>query len=365
MADSNTIYISLGNISNSSLNNATSELEKALGYLRSLDSMDSQQYEDADGEMQFLFDGELAANAHASATKIERILSKLEEYNKLLTSGPEALADVDASSKIPNAISHGVIQSIIAGIITDIKPIEPKEKKIVEIRDYGKGVKRGTIRYVYQNKDLANNGWGIHEGIATGQCNSAVESMALSYLGIDMPPQNLVGGELLGAPKEGDEGKLQKDHHRLSPLEVASNPDGGDVDMTAYTKDVEGLPVSVNIHVDCYTTRSDINNKLGEMVTNFENHSNSEAYDKSPVIIHYKKDNNNQHWIMITGKKLDENGNVVLDKNGNVEYSAIGPWSNERNEFTITIGNDGVITRNGEVLENYKVNKIAQYTRTD
>lgn len=342
MADSNIIYISLGNISNRSLNNAKSELEAALGYLRSLDSMDSQQYEDADGEMQFLFDGELASNAHASAVKIEKTLSKLEEYGKLLKSGPEALADVDANSKIPNAILRDIIRRSV-DIIGGVTPIEPKVKKIVEIRDYENGVKRGTIRYVCQNKNFDKNGWDLNINTPKEQCNIAVESMGLSYIGIDVAPRDMQN-------VKGADGKTTYSLDFVKDLSELSN-----------LKDVEGK--------DCTVTATKLTSydetKFEKMFKAFDGDA---TYSTSPVMIRFVRNDGGGHWILITGANYDDKGNIE-------SYNAIGPSDydyniKEREPFEITIDEKGNIglsknSKNTAVNINGDVKIVAQYTRTD
>lgn len=58
---------------------------------------------------------------------------------------------------------------------------------------YTDGVVRGQIRYVSQNSDLGNNGWGGYSSIARGECGFASQSMALSYIGKDVSPGWLCG----------------------------------------------------------------------------------------------------------------------------------------------------------------------------
>lgn len=346
MGNSNTIYINLGNISNRSLDNAKNELEKALGYLRSLDSMDSQQYEDADGEMQLLFDGELASNAHASAIKIERILSRLEEYNRLLTSGPEALADIDANSKIPNSILRDIIHRS-ADIIGVVTPIEPKVKKIVEIRDYKDGVERGTIRYCNQNSNALSekdrNGWSTNDlknfnGLdgSDGKCNRAVESMGLSYIGIDVAPSDMQN-------VKGDDGYYNLDF-ATSTLSQSSN-----------LTDAESKT--------CTVTASYNETTFEEMVKTFDD---DDTYSVSPVMFHYKKDSGGEHWLMIIGTNKDEDGNIT-------SYNAIGPWTSkyesgkhrEKDPFVVEIKDGKITCDDKDWFKSGTIDKIAQYTRTD
>ena len=58
---------------------------------------------------------------------------------------------------------------------------------------YTDGVKQGQIRYVSQNSDLSNNGWGEYSSIAGGECGFASQSMAFSYIGKDISPEWLCG----------------------------------------------------------------------------------------------------------------------------------------------------------------------------
>lgn len=188
----------------------------------------------------------------------------------------------------------------------------PTEIRITNYAD-GAAVEAGKIRYASQNKNqnLAANGWGNYTNIAGGQCNSACESMALSYLGIDRSPGSMVP---YGA---GDD---------LGGLEVANY---GTADKTWNSP--EGTTVLIE-------------NRVGFNMDDIDLRVEKFSQDKNrglvaPVMIRYKYfdgDPWSGHWLIITGKNADGTYNVTgpafdnekqtivsIDKNGNISGSEI------------------------------------------
>ena len=100
---------------------------------------------------------------------------------------------------------------------------------------------------------------------------------------------------------------------------------------------------------------------LNELVQRYEDDNGAGVH--SPVLLHYDKTVDGKyhsHWILIT--EINEDGS----------YQAIGPWSSdgtnyERNEFTVHIDNNGVVSGSGfsGSSEGRSVAHIAQYSRVD
>ena len=219
------------------------------------------------------------------------------------------------------------------------------------IHDYSAGVAKGTIRYVNQAPSVVlkcdkDTNTGLTEGwrdkdlrqssgsYLSGQCNWACESMAFSYLGIDIPPSSM------------------HDTQTLKSFELALGAEDG---KSAAFNAVDGK-ADVTLHSNGWGT-SFKREYLNTLVENFE-HDGGRGM-QSPVMLHYS-DGTNMHWILLTGKNADGT------------YRAIGPWSdpgglNERTGFDITISDNGMISGTGfSHCGNYcRVDCIGQYTRTN
>lgn len=68
----------------------------------------------------------------------------------------------------------------------------PRPYKTAELREYESGVEKGTVRYVHQLGDVEENGWGVYAWKAGMECTTACISMAVSYLGIDASPEDIL-----------------------------------------------------------------------------------------------------------------------------------------------------------------------------
>lgn len=236
MADS-LISLSDDKLSTRNISSAVKSLKKAKETLDkiSTDTADSGSTEDCDGVKIFLCVSGDFETVRANAEKLQAIL---EDCESILKSGPESLRETDKSFKgqfdpdangkwkdIRNRILNAAIAYVfpayaaykglqglfssksqktqVETISVPVEPIIPTEEsapivksiedRIVPFTDWKEGTK-GEIRYVSQNP---NNGgtkeaWGdfLHSR-ASSECGYASQSMAASYIGIDLKPGDL------------------------------------------------------------------------------------------------------------------------------------------------------------------------------
>ncbi len=198
-----------------------------------------------------------------------------------------------------------------------VNPVEPIRE--IEIVDYSAGVTKGKIRYCNQKPLYATeNGWRASDiPRCSGMCNRACESMAFSYIGIDQSPSSM------------------HDNDTIIMFELAKK--GVNAGYTANLKDVYGNDVKVQLNGGYY--KNSFNRaELDNLVAQFEN-DNGEGL-VSPVLLHYDKIVNEvyySHWILL------------LSKNDDGSYKAIGPWSEngldgERIKFNVWISDSGVVS---------------------
>lgn len=198
---------------------------------------------------------------------------------------------------------------------------------VVFVDDHSSDVTSGRIRYVDQTSNLEENGWGNTinrpkgDGHPGWQCNSACESMALSYLGIDREPGTL-------APIGSDE---------LGGLEVASMWET----KTEYWTSPDGRTVRVENFMGC--NMDDINAR----VSNYKLDCNQG--NTAPVMIHYVN-GGKMHWVLLTGKNEDGTFNVI------------GPGGAGERGTTVTIDSYGNITGASISHGGGKIDQYAQYT---
>ena len=230
------------------------------------------------------------------------------------------------------------LSKITPGAKEDVNKIKDIAEDVThretEIRqhDYSGGVKRGEIRWCGQDGDrdfLRDNGWAdggnpAAIGEAGGQCNSACDSMGLSYLGYDVSPSRL------DPPGNGSGEVYNLDPASFSGSRQWSAPDGSTVTTDSFA----------NCNMD------DINNR----VSNFINDGN--RGNTAPVMIHYQKPDGGQHWIMLTGRNPDGT------------YNAIGPGNYEKG-FVVNIDQNGNISDVSGSSTNHtgSIDRYAQYTR--
>ena len=195
----------------------------------------------------------------------------------------------------------------------------------------GAAAEAGCIRYVSQSNDYRANGWGDYGSVPgkaspNGECCTACQSMALSYLGIDASPEKIL-----------DTGK----HMEMTWRETGYNGEfvrGSDNQATIYAN-----RWNYDDFVQC--------------VDKFENDKNRGI--TSPVIIRY----DGGHFIMIVGRGAEEG-----------TYRAIGPWGGqsgtwERDNLVVRIDSSGKISNVGTNCshmqhgEPWSVEHLQQYTK--
>lgn len=195
----------------------------------------------------------------------------------------------------------------------------------------GAAAEAGCIRYVSQSNDYRANGWGDYGSVPgkaspNGECCTACQSMALSYLGIDASPEKIL-----------DTGK----HMEMTWGESGYNGEfvrGSDNQATIYAN-----RWNYDDFVQC--------------VDKFENDKNRGI--TSPVIIRY----DGGHFIMIVGRGAEEG-----------TYRAIGPWGGqsgtwERDNLVVRIDSSGKISNVGTNCshmqhgETWTVEHLQQYTK--
>lgn len=274
-------------------------------------------------------------------SKIEEIFAAVHEVDESASGTLTPLGDafeqqrgkisrlLDTLTISPSRFKPDTIQAIRDG------SKNPGDYKVVEVRNYDQGVERGSIRYVNQYSVYnSQNGWRPEHqgGMSNGQCNWAVESMAYSYLGIDVPPSEM------------------HDSERNRRFELALGFKDGD---SATFQSTDG-PTTVTVHGGW---GSFDRGRLDSMVSNYAN--DAAAGNHSPVMLYYSGPDGS-HWILVTGKNPDGS------------YHAIGPWSNngsdyERAGFDVRIADDGTVSGSGfgGCSSGRKVGCIAQYERTD
>ena len=197
------------------------------------------------------------------------------------------------------------------------------------IRDYasGEGVEKGSLRYVYQNgahAEKEENGWGRYTSISGGQCNSACESMALSYLGIDRSPGSLV-------PEGTDLGGLEVASYGTSQKRWTA-PDGRTILIDNHSSfDKGGFDKAVNAFIA----------------------DGNQGKTAPPMIRYTYPGGSGGHWLVVVGKNADGSFNVV------------GPGLRSEKFTTVTISNDGTISGNGICQGGGKLGRYAQYSVID
>ena len=177
------------------------------------------------------------------------------------------------------------VHSYYEAVLTDhVQYMEDHYK--LSVAYYSDGVQKGRIRFVSQNSDLSNNGWGSYTGIAGGECGYASQSMALSYIGKDVPPGQLCAEEASGI-------------HQTE----YGNP---------YVSGVHCASGSGNI------SASDAPSILSKMLDDFTNDFGKGKV--SPIVLHYGG-NRGPHAIVITGKNADGSYAVIDTARGNTVLS--------------------------------------------
>ncbi len=287
------------------------------------------------GVTHYLFTNESYGNVIGAASLLKDALDRLEELSRIMQSGPDGFKDIDRSFKISirSWRRSGKHDSVLwtasggSGTAEETSVNKPHNGKTETIiNPYSEGVKKGEIRWVDQTGSEENNranGWGNNSYLSGGQCNSACESMALSYMGIDRSPESMV----------------PSDYDDIGGLEVANY---GTQSKKWIAPD--GSTIVIDNH--SYCDMEDINNR----VENFSNDGN--RGDTGPVMIRYEYgDGSGGHWLLITGRNPDGSYNVV------------GPATESEKGTTVTIDEYGNISGSGISKGGGKVERYAQYSR--
>lgn len=147
---------------------------------------------------------------------------------------------------------------------------------------YSEGVTKGKIRYVDQSYGHEKeNEWGDHARAANYECCTACQSMALSYLGIDRSPDQL--------------------------LDTGKNMECGD----SWEPDIVRGTDNVMQTGEWTWNQENVDNMLDAYI------ADGNQGEVSPVLIRYGVNTGDWspgHWIMLIGRNEDGS------------YQAIGPW---------------------------------------
>lgn len=255
------------------------------------------------------------------------------------------------NSQIEAAVNEGMRESlelgsdVIASIRRKLRTLYENTRMVdksteIIVTPYSQGVTKGSFRYVDQTPGYqGSNGWGNRAGDSGGECCTACESMALSYMGIDVSPAQLLSTGKSFQENDGEKVKVR--------------------DGTLDDK-IEGL---ADISMTSYWEKWD-DARIDSMVSEFEQDGN--AGNTSPVLIRYRCPNSDgdqnsegAHWIMLVGKNDDGT------------YQAIGPWGEGHmweNKATVKI-EDGRITCMSKNLSKLQMGEVGichafvQYSR--
>ena len=369
MAD--TIFLNPGELSARTLRNAQTTIDDAASKAQSASASASSAYYYRDGLPYSLFGGDIVSQIASASSDIQEVQRQINAISKILASGPNELENVDKCRKndlyslwdrisekvgeiadnvinglvgfctglfVSGKVQTGVVCTVpafthfhmLSNVLTDFshdlaeKLKEVDRKRLEEFYKtlvIGKNepVQRGKIRYYRQDPGL---------------CNRACETMAFSYLGIDVHPNSLHDKEYIN-------------------YEFANK--GVQTGYNSVLEAVDG-PANVEVLGGYYKGNFD-RAALDELVSNFEKDLGAGSY--SPVMLHYdkgSKGNYKTHWILIIGKNEDGT------------YRAIGPGgTSEEKGFNVTISDSGVVSGTGfsGCNQGRTVAHIGQYHRTD
>ena len=335
---SSTIKVKPGDLNSRMLKKAISSLKKAnsalmsYSYMRSYDNL-ADVYYTCYGTTKRLFSNATTDMLPVPAD-LQYEVDELERLAGILGTGPDGFDEIDRSFRKDikswrrSGKHNKVLWTSSGGATGGATKITPKNARTeIRINSYPDGVKKGEIRWVDQTGSTENrkaNGWGDNHGYSGWQCNSACESMALSYLGIDRSPGEMV-------PSGGDE---------IGGLEVANYGTG-----TREWGAPDGSTIIIENHAYC--DMEDIDRRI-ENFCQDGNQGNT-----APVMIRYGYPNDKYggHWLLITGKNPDGT------------YNAIGPATESEKGTTVTISPDGTISGSGISQGGGKIQRYAQYKR--
>ncbi len=363
------IYLREKELSSKPLNSAIKDVEQAIDALSKLDNQTGYgSFYDAKYEIGGVTHHVFLESAQKAAEimpLLDDVLSLLQQLKPILEQEPESFVEVDNSfrnrltkvngtiicnKKSKSRLEEGYDKAVgfFSGLFSskgnktggkmDLveenkdtslteEPMEKEETtaevaelKVVAYNEWKSGTK-GQIRFVDQSKNETANGWGSRAGDASSECNTACQSMALSYMGVDRSPE-----ELLNTGKS---------------MECGANWESNTVRGTE------------NIHQtgEWAWDQENIDGMLNSFI------ADNGTGDVSPVLIRYGVNTGNWapgHWIML------------VDRNPDGSYVAVGPWG-DGEQGTVYI-NDGVISCNGNFShmgngETWSVHAYTQYSR--
>lgn len=316
---SETIMVKPGELSARMLKKAISSLEKAndtlisLSYMRSYGRL-ADVYYFCKGSSYRLFSNSTVGLIPAD---VQFELDKLLSYSSVLDTCPERFEKIDKSFKTSikkwrrsgkhNQILWQTSNGSGTAGETDINTSKGGTPTIKKYDEWDSNSK-GTIRHVYQLGDYEKNGWGRYNTehkTPTGttprnECGTAGQSMALSYIGIDAPPETII-----------DNGR------------GVTYWGYGDASKYGYNVDVH--PDSTVNNDEIYHSGAEYKERMDKMFTAYQNDSTCST---SPVVIHYRN-GGNEHTLVVIDK--NEQGYIVVDP------------AQKSEQYIITISEDGQI----------------------
>lgn len=222
----------------------------------------------------------------SSVKEIERIFEQVYEI------------DVNSSSKMESFTA--VLTSGVFNVLCDVRNrIIPH---VPQIQSYGTGANKGNITYVNQNSKYAGlNGWGAYSNKSNGECGYACQIMALSYLGINISPEEL-------CRREYANNEIHTYWDSAASYGYDVRVDTGDSSLSNYQN-------------------------IRNMVNEYKRDSGQGK--QSPVAIHYHC-GTEQHTLLL----------IDYDESTQ-EFTALDPWSNDNNPATRKIR----IEQNGRISQ--------------
>lgn len=106
-----------------------------------------------------------------------------------LTAGEKTAAPAEEKATTP---TPGAAPEETAEPLPPVETEAPPTGKHPDAVPYEDWAGKGQIRYVSQLKEPEVNGWGEFAWRAGGECTTACISMAMSYLGVDASPEDIL-----------------------------------------------------------------------------------------------------------------------------------------------------------------------------
>lgn len=173
------IYVNPGELSSELLKKADGYMDTARSKLRSFDSPPT--YRGPDGYAA-LYSADIIAEVRRLISRIETVSNRLERYSSILNSAPEALVEIDQSSKneLTNAWERATYED---GILTkfftnDLKvsgALSVSEKES-EVDLLGATVKGSTSALFYEGKIKNSASWDLEKGTAGLKSSASIKA---------------------------------------------------------------------------------------------------------------------------------------------------------------------------------------------